>query len=277
LQRDLYAANGASGGYLVNTDVLPAADILRPWSVAARAGISIIENVVGNQTLPKTTAKTSIEWLTDETDAGTESQPTLSQVAATPKIAIGLLNLSRQLIKQSNAEAVIRRELLKTAGSAVDQAIFAGSGASGQPLGLINTPGIDTESGSTLAHTGVVDMKRAVADANAPDESIAFIATPTVRGLLEGRARATGLGFIWDNNRVAGVPGYATTDLPTGTLVCGSWPLAVLLLWGNGIELQLNPYHNTGFKSGMVQARVLITCDTMFVHPAAFSVASSVS
>ena len=275
--RDLNVGTASAGGYLVATENMSAADILRPWSVTARAGITLLEGQVGQVTLPKTTAKATITWASTETTAPAASQPTVAQIAGTLKLAIGVVQFSRLLNKQSNVEGFIRRELLRTAGTALDQAVFNGSGASGQPLGLLNTAGIGTQSGTALAHTGCVAMKTSVANANAPDESVAFIGTPTVRGLLEGRERATGLGFIWDNGVVAGARGYATTDLPAGSLVCGAWPFILVPLWGQGLMLELNPFEPTLFKQGITQARVLVACDVMVTYPAAFNVASSVT
>jgi hypothetical protein len=277
MTRDMTVAAGS--GSLVETDNLPAADILRPWSVAARAGITIVENLVGNQALPKTTAKATINWHSTEASAPSTSTPTLAQLVGTAKTASATVNLSRHFTLQTDFEPWIRRELMRTAGTAIDQAIFNGSGAAGQPFGIIGTPGIGTQSGTSLAHTGATAMKTSVSNANAMDDTIAFVATPTVRGLLEGRERATGLGFIWDKGQIASVPGYATTDLPAGTMICGSWPALYLLLWGPGIVVEFNPFgaDAAAFRAGIIQARVIVSCDVIVAHPAAFNLASSIT
>ena len=70
----------------------------------------------------------------------------------------------------------------------------------------MNTASIGTQSGTTLGHTGTANMKETVATLNAPEDDIAFIGTPAVRELLEGRERATGSGFVWDNDHVASTP-----------------------------------------------------------------------
>lgn len=274
--RDLNVTSATAGGFMVNTDVLPASDILRPWSVTARAGINIVENCVGNQTLPKVTGKTTIAWLPSETTAGTPSQPTLGQVAATPKIAIGLCTFSRQLSKQSNAEAVIRRELLKTAATAIDAAVLAGSGTLGAPLGIVATPGVGSVSGSGFDRDDACAMRDAVATANGDDERISFIGGVDVRTLLAAREVVADTGrYVWDGDRLADRAARVSTDVPTATLVAGDWQHANLFLWGSGVEFQLNPY--TAFSSGGIQARVLITCDVALTYPAAFSVSTSVS
>lgn len=276
-RRDLTVANASAGGYLVSGETPEALDTLRPWSVAARAGITVLPNLVGNQLIPKTNTNISGGWLSTEATALTESQPAVGQLAMVPKTAGAFLEFSRQLSIQANAEMFARRELSRTVGTLVDQAIINGSGAAGQPQGILNTAGIATQSGATLGLAGVANMKQQVADANAPDAGIAFLATNPVRELLEVRERASGSGFVWDNDRVASLPAFTSTVVPAATMLCGYWPDVFLGLWGPGLEFQVNPYDQTGFRAGIIQARVLVSCDVAVAHPAAFCVSSSIT
>jgi HK97 family phage major capsid protein len=202
----------------------------------------------------------------------------LGQIAISPKSCGGLIEFSRQLSLQAAVEQYVRNELLRTVGTLVDQAVLNGTGAAGQPLGLLNTAGLATQSGTALAHTGAVAMKTSCANANARDESIAFLTTPTVRGLLEGRERGTnGDGFIWDNDRIASRPGYATTDMPAGGMVAGDFADVLLALWGPGFEVSLNPYEQGKFQQGIIQARLVVSLDVAVGHPGAFTVAATVT
>jgi HK97 family phage major capsid protein len=275
--RDLTAASGTAGGFLKMTEVQESVDILRPWSVMARAGIQIEFGLVGDQVIPKVSAKSTPNWLANEGSTGTESIPTLSQIALTPKNVIGFLEYSRLLSKQANASAFVSRELLRTVGTAIDQAIINGSGASGQPTGIIGTAGVQTQSGTTL-NSGCATMKRKSAEANVVDEQISFLATPVVRELLEGREKATGGGkFVWDKDLVADRPARVTTDMPTGYMICADFSLVYLGFWGAGLTLEINPFEQTNFKAGIIQARVLTTCDVAVLHPPAVIVASSIT
>lgn len=276
--RDLNKATPSAGGYLVSAETQEAVDILRPWSVTARAGLTIETGLVGDQAIPKTTGKSTPYWLNTELAGLTPSTPTVAQASLTPKTAGASLNFSRQLSKQANAENFVRRELLRTVGTAVDQAVINGTGASGQPLGLLNTTGIGTQSGTSLAYTGVTTMKKTVSEANAPDESISYVSTPAVRQLLENRERITGGGsFIWDNDQVASRPAYVSTDIPTATMICGAWEAIYFGVWGSGFVVEINPYEASAFKVGTIQARVLVSCDVAVLHPAAFNVATSIT
>lgn len=276
-QRDLAAGDAAAGGYLVSAETAAALDLLRPWSVTARAGIEVVTGLVGDQVVPRVAATSTPYWLSTEASAPSASQPTLAQAVLRPKTVGGLIQLSRQLALQTSAEAFVRRELLRTLGTAIDQAVLAGTGASGQPTGIVNTAGIGTQSGTGLSHSGVCAMAEAVAAAHAPDAQIAFLATPAVRRLLQTRERAAGSGFVWDRDQVASRPAYASTDVPSATLLCGAWPLILLGVWGPGVVVEVNPYEATGFRAGIIQARLLVSCDVAVRHPAAFCVATSVT
>lgn len=275
--RDLTVASGPSAGFLKQTDVQESVDILRPWSVMARAGIQIEFGLVGDQVVPKVTQKTTPNWLSTEATPATESIPTLSQVAVSPKNVAGLIEYSRHFSKQANAPAFAARELLRTVGTAIDQAIISGTGASGQPLGLLNTAGVQTQSGTTL-NGGCATMKRKSAEANVTDEQISFLSTPAIRELLEGREKATGGGkFVWDKDQVADRPAYVSTDMPIATMTCGDFSLVYLGFWGAGLVLEINPYEQTNFRAGIIQARVLVSCDVAVLHPSGFIVASAIT
>ena len=276
--RDVMKASASAGGYLAGAETQQALDVLRPWSVTARAGIQVEVHLVGDQVLPKVSAKSAPNWLSTEGSQGTTSQPTLVQIAASPKSVIGLTAFSRQLSRQANAERFVRSELSRTIGTAVDQAVLSGTGASGQPLGLLNTAGVQTQSGATL-NAGVQTMKRKCAEANVADERIASISTPAVRELLEGRERATGGGrFVWQDDRVADRPAFVTTDMPAATLAMGDWANIWAGFWGDGsFVLEINPSDPSGFRVGTIQARVIVSMDVGVLHPAGFVVAPGVT
>ncbi len=275
--RDLSSAVAGSGGYLKSTEVTEAVDILRPWSVTVRAGMLVEGGLVGDLAVPKLSQRTTPIWLSTESSQVTPSTPTLSQVALSPKTVGDVVVFSRQLAVQTNADQFVGRELLRTIGGAIDQAVINGSGAAGQPLGLLGTSGVQAQSGTTL-NAGVGTMKQKSAEANATDERISFLSTPSVRQLLETRERATGGGrFVWDEDKVADRPARVSTDVPAATMICGDWSLIYLGIWGEGFVLEVNPYDPVGFKTLTIQARMLVSCDVAVLHPPAFVVATSIT
>ena len=79
---------------------------------------------------------------------------------------------------------------------------------------------------------------------------------------------------MWDKDQVADRAAYVSTDMPTATMICGDFGSIYVGIWGNGFTLEINPYDGTGFKTGMIQVRILIAMDVAVLHPSAFVVAS---
>ena len=272
LTRDLTASG--SGGYLVPTDTPAPQSLLRTYSVVAQAGVTILDGMVGNGTIPIVTARPTITWVPDEATPLNATAASIGSAAVTPKQAAALTVASGQLLRQSPyAEPLIRQQLLEAAGLALDTAVLAGSGADGQPLGILNTSGIGTQSGTSLAQAGVVHMKKLVADSGAQDEGMRFIGSTDARELLEKRERATGLGFIWDNGKVASLPAYATTVMPAATLLCGEFSKCLATVWG--VQVLADPYSE--FRTGKVQFSVRMLVDVAVAQSGAFCKSASIT
>jgi HK97 family phage major capsid protein len=276
--RDLTAASASGGGYLVETVNVDAVDILRKVSALARAGMEILPDLRANITVPKVSTSSTGYWLSNEASTITESAMVFGQIAMVPHTGGALLEVSRQLLIQApQADSVIRRDLLRTIGQLIDEAVLNGSGASGQPLGLLGTTGVVAQAGAALTYASVLGMQQSVGEANADDPDVSAITTNAVRKVLSGRERATGSGFIWDSNMIAGMVGRVTEAMPAGTLIMGPWATIVLGLWGPGPQIAANPYDSTGFKTGIEQFRCLVSCDVGVRQATAFVAATSVS
>lgn len=278
--RDLTASSAIGGGFLVSTAVADGEpfDVLRPWSLTASAGLTVIPNLTSNVTISRVTVGSVAAWVANEGAAAVVGQPTLGQAAMTPKFASVVVNFSRQWRLQAAAgEQLLRQQLLGAVGAMLDQAILGGTGASGQPSGLHNTAGINTTSGTSFSHAGSLAMRRQVLAAGARQDMLRWIGTPLGQETLGARQRVTGGDrFIWDDNGILGAPAAATTYAPTGSLTLGDFSMAVLGIWGPpALRVEINPYQD--FKAGIVAARVSLACDVCFPQPGAFSVAATVT
>lgn len=283
LNRDLSVGGGSAGGYLVGTIRSDVRDILRPWSISARCGVTVIPAAEkdGPLSIPKTTAATTGNWLASETATITPSQPTLAQISMSRKSAAALIRFSRQLNVQSEiADATIQRELLKTIGQMIDQAVISGTGASGQPTGILNTAGLGTQPGASFGASAALAMEQTCADNNGDDESFAYLTTPAVRKLLRTREIATGSGALWScngaENRLAGRGAFASTLMPAATMISGPWSNLLLPIWGNP-RIEINPFDPSGFKSLTVDARLVLDVDVAIQTPAAWVSSSSIT
>ena len=194
----------------------------------------------------------------------------------TPKTALATVNISLQLLKQGiAAEPFIRALLLRAAGEALDRAFFAGVGGA-EPLGLHSTTGIGTQSGTSLAHAGTLNMREAVLTAGGREEALQWVGTPTVQEVLGGRQRFTGSDrTIWDDQNILGLPAHATKNAAASTLTVGDFSTAVVGVFGPGLRVDVDP--NQLFGSAGLTARVMLMCDVGFPRPEAFSVSAVVT
>jgi len=276
--RDLQVA--AQGASLVGIDALsPVFDILRPYSVIAQLGVQVEDGLIGNTLVPRETvvASSNVTWFSNEVSTTGLSTPTLGSTTLTPKI-FGLVNqYSRQAVMQTNADRFLGLDLLRGCGAVVNQVAIRGASANSQPLGVTNVTGTQSMSGAALSGASCNQMLQLSSDQNAADGQISFLGTATVRRILQARERSAGSGFVWDNNQVSGRPAAVSSDVPSGTLICGPWNVVYIGIWGRGFVLEVNPYDPTGFKAGLIQARMILSLDVAVRAPGAFVIASSVT
>jgi HK97 family phage major capsid protein len=276
--RDMTVASASGGGYLVGTEMGSPIDVLRPWSVVASAGVTVLPGLVGNLTLPRVGTASTAGWVAGEGGTFTESQPVMGQAAMTPKTAAVMVEFSRQWRLQAAAgEELLRQQLLRAVGELVDKAFFAGSGSSGEPTGLLLAGGINTFSGSSLALAGLLEARDEILTAGGQEDRLRWVGTPAVQKLLAARERvANGGRHLWDDTGILGKPAHATKNAPAGMLAAGDFSAAVMGIWGPpALRLEINPYQS--FAQGILAARVVLSCDFAFPQPGAFSVASSVT
>lgn len=281
-KRDLAAGGaGSAGGYLVGTENLSMIDILRNRSVLMSLGAERMTGMRGNFTIPRQTASATNYWLSTESTALTESQPVFGQLAFTPKTAGAYTEISRQLLLQSSpsAEMLVRKDLAKTVAIAVDLAGINGTGASGQPTGILNVSGIGSVTGASIAYAGILEFQSDVAATNALSPGCAYACPPATAALLKQRQRfASTDSPLWSGNlydgQVEGFRAMSSNQIPSATVIFGDWTQVILAEWGQ-LEIEVNPYAN--FQAGIVGVRVFYSIDVGVRYPGAFSVATSVS
>lgn len=278
-ERDLSASVGGFGGYLAGTSVMRARDVLRPFSVVAEAGVTLLEGLKDSLTMAQVQAGAAAAgtWLATETAQSPSTQPALGDVVMAPKAASSYIRYSRQLTLQAEqTEPFIRTQLLEAVGGLLDQVVIAGTGANGQPLGLINTSGAGAQAGTALSYAGMRTMRKQIMLAGGVEKRLSWLGAPDVQDVLGGRERAAGSGrFLWDDDGVMGRPAYASSYVAAGTLACGDWSRAVVGLWGPGFVVEVNPFEQ--FQAGKLSARIILECDVMFSPSNAFSVATNVT
>jgi HK97 family phage major capsid protein/HK97 family phage prohead protease len=274
LRRDLNVGTASAGGNLVATDLLAGSfiELLRNKLALANVGATVLNGLQGNIAIPKQTGAATAYWV-GEGSAPTESQETLGQVTMSPKTVGAFVDYSRRLLLQSSidVEQMVRNDLARVIALEIDRAGIYGSGSSNQPLGLVNTVGINTKALTgygTFAE--LIDMETEVAKDNADAGSLFYLMNAAARGALKSTAKsasAVAAGFVYENNEVNGYPAVISNQLAFDDIIFGAFDQMIMGLW-SGLDLTLDPY--AGATSGTVRIIALQDVDFAVKQAGAF-------
>lgn len=190
-------------------------DAMRAESVAFKAGCRTVP--MSSQTLKfaRVVSDPVGGWRAENAPI-VEGEPTFDQATLTARSWALLTRISRELLEDGqNTDALLRGVFARTAALALDRAIMWGSGTANTPLGVANTPGIQTVSmganGAVLANWGrVLDAVAALEGANAGNVTAMVLAPRTARTIY-GLADTTNAPLALPP-RLAGIPVLTTTS-----------------------------------------------------------------
>lgn len=271
-----------SGGYLVETQNVGGVGLALPRSILGPLGVQVLEGLVGNISIPVVKSAGNKTDLAAETTQAGEVDQTFGQVALTPRGEGTYTEFSQLLLTQTapGVQALLANQILAAFAARLEFLALQGAGAAGQPLGLLNVPGVNSASGASLALSGVLGMQTSTGDRLGP--SGAYIAPLATASLLAQRQKASGTStFLWEGSAhqgvMAGYPALSTSNMPTAKLLFGNWQYSMFASWG-ALAVQVSPYMSAaGFQAGLVGMRILHDIDFVALDPAAFTVATSVS
>ena len=276
--RALTATLGDTGDALVGTTHLAASfiDLLRNRMLLTQLGATSLTGLSGNLAIPRQTGGASTYWLDPEnSDITAEGLATFDQVGLTPKTLGAFTEISRQLLLQGSpdVENLVRMDLAKQIALGMDSAALYGTGANGQPKGLVNQTSINkTDFAAVLpTYLEVVDMETQVALDNADEASSAYAVGAGMRGHLKTTEKFTGTNGspIWEpGNQVNGYTAATSNQVAAGDMFFGDWAQMIVGMWG-GLDMQVNPYSLD--KSGAVRVTAFQTCDTACRHAESFN------
>lgn len=261
-KRDLVVGTPSAGGYLVQTQYLPMIELLRNRMILAQAGVRMLTGLVGDIAVPKHTAAGTGYWVA-ESNAPTESAQTLGQVVLTPHSFGAFSDISHKLLVQSSidVEGFVRDDLARVIALGIDYAGLHGDDSAdpNQPDGVASTSGIGAVTGGTNGAaptwSHIVDLEKEVAIDNAEVDNMAYVTNAAVRGKLKKTFRNATYGElpIWEGTQLNGhrslVSNQVRSNLTKGSAngVCsaifyGNWDDLVMGLWGDGIDILVDPF-----------------------------------
>lgn len=280
-----YAALETRAGESVAADqinpktIRPVIDRLFPASVASKLGIQSINITSGELAFPVATAGAVFGWQTTELgNVGAASAYQTSERSLNPDHTGGAqMIISRKALKQAGEglEAAIRRDLNAVIGAEIDRVVINGSGASGEPLGIIPgaaTYGItSTAVGATATWAAfraqIVAFMEANAITSAGQVNLGF--DPEIWAALDEALISGTAVSEWDRlTKHVGTPAISNV-IPNETAIMTATVQGIapgyLGLYG-GVDLIRDPY--TKAASGQLVLTGLVTAD--FTVPRGF-------
>jgi HK97 family phage major capsid protein len=282
------AGETIAGGTPSPMQTQPIIDRLFPDSVASRMGAQMISIAQGSVAWPVTTSSVSAGWAATETGnvAGPTAYATTDR-AMSPDHNLGVqMRITRKALAHSGAalEQAIRRDMSGSMGVAMDKAVFLGTGADGQPLGVITgatTYGITSTAiaaAASWAAFRAAVVRFMTGNAATGPGSIKALIRPEIWDYMDSLMVGDG-GFKFEFDRLkenmgevvmttnglaapAGSP-LACTSLLT-TAAGGVAPIFVGA-WG-AVDVIRDPYSDA--QSGGLRITALATLDVTVARPA---------
>ncbi|SEL66378.1 phage major capsid protein, HK97 family [Roseivivax marinus] len=267
----------------------PIIERLFPDSVAARMGAQMISIDAGAVEWPVTTSAVTAGWADGETAnvAGPSTYATTDR-AMSPDHNLGIqMRITRKTLKQSGAalEQAVRRDMSGAMGAAMDQAAFLGTGANGQPLGVIAgaaTYGITSTAVTALASWGA--FRSAVtrfmtSNAAASPDAVRALIRPELWDFLDSALIDGTAVSEWDrlvknlpsaniamtNNALAAPAGNPLATSALLTTAAGGVAPIFIGAWG-AVDMIRDPYSDA--QSGGLRITALATMDVTVARPA---------
>ena len=286
--RDYYDTNATDDGYgnaFKEEKFFSYEGKLRGEMLAEKLGVRFISGLVGNLNI--VTGGADAAWVAEDV-AATKAYPAYAKRQLSPKRLQVLQGVTYDLIHQNSAsvDALIMDDMVKAHAAALDAAIFAGSGSSGQPSGVLasagNTVSIDTNGGA-ITYAKLVEMEQAVGEDNGLlDGTLAYVSNAKVMGKLKTIPQVQGYPwYLLNDGKVNGYPFYMSNAVPSnlkkgssqsGVLsaaLFGAWSQVICGTWGGGLQFIVDPY--TAKASGVLEVTAIAYHDVAVRHADAFA------
>lgn len=293
--RDMTASGTTSithdqGGMTIGTDAADAGPSLLPQSIFAGLGAQIFTGLRANLNLPRNKTVVAPVWLA-ENAATTQATDLFALDSLTPKRVTAWLDVSVQLLKQGpRVEQFLRNEMTRALAAEIQRVAIAGTGASNQPTGILNAPGIGSVVGGvdgaapTLANVAALEYA-VTGTAKADRGNCAFVCSPYVRQKLRQTfVNGTGSAAIWGKDEAYSLLGHPAGVTPSSpdtltkgasagicsAIIFGEMSELIIGLWGSGMIVDA-VYDKAGHLAGTIRLIATAYVDVGVRSPEAFA------
>jgi hypothetical protein len=187
-------ATGGAGAIAPRTD-RAIIDILRPKFVCMRLGARMATDLVesGGLLLPRKTSAAALSYLNDGQAPAAQTDPTVNQQASiTPHTVGAYCDVSRHFfVMMETATSIVVDDCMASIAAELDHAALVGSGATGQPTGVLNNGAVAQypigANGGPPTWQVLTALESALANSNfdSPETSkVGFLTSPNGRSVL---------------------------------------------------------------------------------------------
>ena len=249
VKRNMNAGTTTAGGFTVPTEVMSIVDYLYNKSTLRELGADFMTGLSSDLSFPVRDNAITSGWLS-ETAASSAVSPTFAQKTMSPKRLGSHIDLSNQLITQSNAsiDAYITRELAGSMLVDLEGAAINGSGSSNQPEGILNTTGIGSVAlgtdGGPITWAAIVKLITEVAQDNAELGDLNYLTNAQVRGQMQVILKASGVSgyLLIEANSALNGYGLGVSQHVPSTLTKGDSDVCSALIYGNFNDLKIGQW-----------------------------------
>lgn len=298
--RDEMRAQGTapdtSGGFIVpgqvyTDQIIP---LLRPMLVARELGaVELAANTTPVE-IPRETTSPTVDAVA-ENQANTDADVAFGMMRMEPHTAQSFIKASRRFLTMgAGADQFLRRRMSEEIAIEINRWALKGSGANNEPLGLLNTSGVNTPTATlpgnlndSEMYSYLRDMELQVSNSDALMGSLGWAAPPVViSGLhqLKGGGSAENLEFartVFSDAAETSLLGYqyrTTTQLSSATnateLIFGDWSRLVMARWGT-VVIEASNTANDALQKRQTHIVAYMDIDIGVTQPTAFTVATT--
>lgn len=275
----------AEGGNLIEQMAAKYVDTLKEKLVVAGLGATVLTDLVGS--LPVITSQQiQAGWGVEGAVAGV-TKASYAKVAMTPHRNFVRTAVSKDLLRQTSAdvEADLLNKMTEAHANLVEKAAICGTGADGQPTGILNNNAVPVvamgTNGGAATFDKVVELETVVNSNNGNKGSLAYLGNAKVNGALKTKEKANGTArYILEGGSVNGYKfdwsNLVPSNLTKGTasekcsaLIFGNFNDLYIGQWG-GIDIVIDPY--TAAATGDVVMTLNAWNDALVAEPKSFAV-----
>ncbi|SMX27286.1 Phage capsid family protein [Pelagimonas phthalicica] len=239
---------GDTGGFLVDTTLASQSfiEMLRNRATLLSLGTPM-GGLVGNLDMPGQTGSGNVFIVGEDEDVGEGSMDTgLIKMSPTTIGVFG--SVTRRMLQQSSmdVELQFRSSLATDLALGVDHYGFYGDGVGNNPLGVLNTTGINAVpfAGQQPTYGEIIEMETEVALDNALTSSVRYVGNAKFRGHCKSTEKFAGSNGqpVWENgNTVNGSKTEITNQFANGDVLFGNLKDVLIGLWG-ALDILVDPY-----------------------------------